>query len=279
MKRPADTVRRGRTKREHPKHFKNHESMTALGNLVNSHPTMADELPLIHTSLSEHLKSFVSSHTLLPSHCKVFDESLVYLFYGRPAYRSNRGSNFGDPVALCPVCFVFKPRTVSSALHRVLPCDSGAVNKPMFQPELHPSDLPDLELNPVIESARRLVSLVFETNKKYFYGEVRAGVSFPAGTVGKRYCDLMLRSGPVGYDDRKSAIEIQVNQIVSLKDQLSFVVLPREFLEETAIQDAIFKTWKCDAIEYPTFSGDAPTAYYSVVRNEVAKRFEAEARL
>jgi hypothetical protein len=70
--------------------------MTALGNLVNSHPTMADELPLIHTSLSEHLKSFASSHALQPSHCTVFDESLIYLFYGRPAYRSNRGSNYGD---------------------------------------------------------------------------------------------------------------------------------------------------------------------------------------
>jgi hypothetical protein len=253
--------------------------MSALGTAIGAHPTIAEELPLIHTSLSTYLTSFATSHTLQPRHCNVFNESLVYLFYGRPAYRSEKGSKYGEPIALCPVCFVFKPRTVSMSLHRVMPCDSGAVNKRLFEPELHRSDLGELELDPVIESARRLVSLVFETNNKYFFGKAKSGVSFPDGTLGKRYCDLLLRPGPADYDDRKSAIEIQVNQIISLRNQLMFVVLPREFLEETGIKEAIFKTWNCEAVEYPTFEGDAPTAYYSVVRNEVARRFEADPTL
>lgn len=250
--------------------------MSTFRALINGHPTMAEELPLIHTSLCERLASFASFHTLTPNHCRVFGEHLVYLFYGRPAYRSERGSKYGEPIALCPVCFVFKPRTVSLHLRRVLPCDSGAVDKPLFQPELNPCDLGELELDPVIDSARRLVSRVFETNKDYFYGKVKAGVTFPDGTVGKRYCDLLLRPGPVDFDDRKSAIEIQVDHIIPLlKGQLEFVVLPREFLEEPTIKEAIFNTWDCEAIEYPTFEGDAPTAYYSVVRNEVRRRFEA----
>ena len=253
--------------------------MTTFRSIVTGHGGMADELPLIHTSRCEFLDAFTTAHSLEPRPCKIFKESLVYLFYGRPAYRSEHGSRYGESIALCPVCFVFKPRTVSLSLRRVLPCDSGAVDKPLFEPELHSSDLGDLELDPVIESARRLVSMVFESNAKYFYGKVKAGVGFPDGTLGKRYCDLLLRPGPTDYDNRKSAIEVQVAKTISLKNQLSFVVLPREFLEETSVKEAIYKSWNCDAIDYPTFEGDAPRAYYSVVRNEVAKRFEIGGQL
>jgi hypothetical protein len=89
----------------------------------------------------------------------------------------------------------------------------------------------------------------------------------------------LLRPGPFDYDDRKSAIEVQVAKTISLKDQLMFVVLPREFLEDTYVKEAIYKTWNCDAIDYPTFEGDKPRSYYSVVRNEVAKRFEIKGQL
>src|ERR1043166_9248953 len=233
--------------------------MTTLGAIVDSHSTMASELPLIHTSRCESLTSIAASHTLDPSPCDIFNESLVYLFYGRPAYRSRRGSKYGESIALCPVCLVFKPHTVSRFLHRVFPCDSGAVSKAKFEPELHANDLAELEMNPQIASARRLVSLLFTNNNHYFYGRVQSGAIFPDGTVGKRYHDLLLRSGPSNYDDRKSAIEVQVNQRIALKDQLMFVVLPREFLEEEMIKKTIVNTWNCDAVGYPTFCGDAPT--------------------
>ena len=135
--------------------------MTNFRSTVNSHPAMAKELPLIHTSRCEFLNSFTASHTLEPRLCNVFSESLVYLFYGRPAYRSQRGGRYGEPIALCPVCFVFKPHTVSSSIHRVFPCDSGAVTSARFEPELRAADLTELSLKPEIESARRLVSLIF----------------------------------------------------------------------------------------------------------------------
>ena len=66
----------------------------------------------------------------------------IYLFYGRPAYRSHRGSRGGEPIVLCPVCFVFKPRTVSQVVYRVYPCDTGAVAADRFTPEILAGDLP-----------------------------------------------------------------------------------------------------------------------------------------
>jgi len=81
---------------------------------------------------------------------------LVYLFYGRPAYRSTKGTKGGEPIALCPVCFVFKPRSVSRSLYRIYPCDSGSVARNRLIPEIRAADLSGLAVDPQIENARRL---------------------------------------------------------------------------------------------------------------------------
>src|SRR6267143_5092924 len=84
----------------------------------------------------------------------------------------------------------------------------------------------------------------------------------------RKHPALLMRTGLVDYDDRKSAIEVQVNQTITLRDQLLFVVLPKEFLEETAIRDAIINVWNCDPVIYATFQGDTPASYYAVVREK-----------
>ncbi len=247
--------------------------------LVAGHPQMAEELPLVHTSRCERLFEIAASNTLKPNPCDVFEESLIYLFYGRPAYRSSRGGRAGEAVALCPVCFVFKPRTVSRKLHRVYPCDSGSVASDRFVPEVTAADLNALALDPQIESARRVVSLLFDHNTSYFLGKAVAGRTFPADSLGARFYDLLLRPGPLDYDDRRSAIEVQVDQAISLTDQLLFVVLPKEFLDDAAIRHAIINIWNCDPVSYPTFRGDSPAAYYAVVRDKVAACFQDATRI
>ncbi len=254
-------------------------AMTAFTRSVAAHAVMAEELPLIHTSLCEYLPAIATTHTLEPRPCNIFKESLVYLFYGRPAYRSSRGIKNGEAIALCPVCFVFKPRTVSCSLRRIFPCDSGAVAGNLFAPDITSADLEDLEIDSQVENARRAVGLFFEQNSNYFAGRVTAGRAFPAGSVEARFYALLQRPGPVGYDDRKSAIEAQVNHSIALRNQLLFVVLPREFLEIDAIRHAIIYEWNCDPIPYPTFQGDAPAAYYSVVRQKVTERFTEATRI
>src|SRR4051812_10235054 len=103
-----------------------------------------EELPLIHTSLSENLPSFAAAGAVTPTLCPILKESLVYLFYGRPAYRSPKGTKAGEPIALCPVCFVFKPRTASREIRFLHPCDTGAVSYDFLMPELSHDDLAGL---------------------------------------------------------------------------------------------------------------------------------------
>ena len=87
--------------------------------------------------------------------------------------RSLQGQTPGDKVVLCPVCFVFKPRTVSASLLRLFPCDTGAVSGNVFKPAISAGDLSELELDPMITSARKAVSLFFDTNSDYFILQAR----------------------------------------------------------------------------------------------------------
>ena len=254
--------------------------MAHFRNIVSAQTKLAEELPLVHTTRCENISSFIASDQIDTTYCTTFKESLIYLFYGRPAYRSKKGRRPGEDVLLCPVCFVFRPQTVSKKVCRVYPCDSGALSKNLFKPDLTKEDLQKLELDPRIESARRLVPLLFENNTNYFYGTCRtliSGVSLP--TPGHRFHQLLLKEGPVAYDDRKSAIEVQVKEPISLRNQLLCVILPRVFLGRRAIRQAILRDWGCDAIPYPTFKGGAPSQYYSVIQVKLAERFEEATRI
>ena len=252
---------------------------STLRAVVSSHPQLCEELPLVHTSRCEKLVPITNSGTITPQPCSVYQESLVYLFYGRPAYRSQLGQQSGEPTLLCPVCFVFRPAKLSQSVRRIVPCDSGSVADDRFVPEIRKADLAHLELHPKIESARRAVSLLFETNANYFIGKVSTGRTFTAGSLEARFYALLQRPGPANFDDRKSSIEVQINQPISLRGQLLFVVLPTEFLDEPDIRKVILYEWNCDPVPYDVVVGSAPADYHAVVRKLVQEKYKDATRI
>jgi hypothetical protein len=53
------------------------------------------KLPLVHVSRGYDFDAILRGDFLTPQPCKVFNRKLIYLFYGRPAYRAKDGNNFG----------------------------------------------------------------------------------------------------------------------------------------------------------------------------------------
>lgn len=254
--------------------------MSHLREIVAQQTLVQPELPLIHTTRCEFLEAFVLSRRIEPRPCVRFSENLIYFFYGRPAYRSLQGARPGEPVELCPLCFVLKPAAIPAAdVRRVFPCDSGAIKEGVFQPDLDWSDQAELALDPSIESARKFVQLCFRDNAGYYFGRLQPILTPDVGSAFARYCTLVQRAPTDRADDRRSAIEVQVTGAVSLIGQLLFVALPRELFQEPAVVAAIRDEWRCDTIPYPTFIGDAPAQYYSVVRDRVTQWFENEGRI
>ena len=251
--------------------------MTSLREMVAAQPLTQPELPLVHTTRCRFLEAFVLSQRIEPRPCNRFSEDLIYFFYGRPAYRLPDGLKPGEPIELCPLCFVFKPATIHPKdIRRVFPCDTGAIRDGLFSPDFAWADHHELVLDPSIESARKFVQLCFQGNTSYYYGRLKPAISPAPGSTLDRYFTLVRRAPTTGADDRRSAIEVQVKSAVYLTGRLLFIALPREFFEEPPIRNAIQKQWKCEAIPYPTFYGDAPTEYHSVVRDRVTQWLEKE---
>lgn len=247
-----------------------------LAETVDTHNGLNEELPLVHTMLWSGLFRLLREPRLSPELCDVFQEHLVYLFYGRPAYRSSR-PNPSQPttdIAFCPVCFVFKPYTLVTPIRRVYPFDTGAACEGLFEPHIAQANWQNYGLSSVIESARRYTHMFFRTNRNYYLASPR--VPPPTGGPGVSTLHALLTwNGVAGYDDRRSAVEVQVASPIALRDALLAVILPGAFLGQDDIRRAVFEEWRTYPITYPTYRGASPSEYYGVIRDRL-ERFLSE---
>lgn len=140
--------------------------VTPFAESVAAHIGSCDELPLVHTTLVDQLDAIVFSAELRPARCGVFHRDLIYLFYGRPAYRSRRSDDTTD-MACCPVCFVFARGKVCN-IHGIYPFDTGAARAGRYLPDIPWADVPAYALQTVIDSARQFTHMFFETNRNYY---------------------------------------------------------------------------------------------------------------
>jgi hypothetical protein len=256
--------------------------MTTLRTIVADQTAAAEELPLVHTTRCEILPYIIANHELRTvTKCDVFDEYLIYLFYGRPAYQNVLGSKPSGSLDLCPVAFVFKPHTVGSMAKRVFACDSGGIHKGHFENHLHPADRDEMQLDTTLDSARKLVSLVFGDNSRYFLGEAKSALptAFASGTPAARFHALLTDTGPITGDDRRSAIEVQMDSPVALDHHLLYVVLPKDILNEAGTREVILQNWQADPIGYNVYVGRQPHEYRTSICDILEQRFRQGGRL
>jgi hypothetical protein len=253
-----------------------------LRQIVATETATAEELPLVHTTRCEILPNIVASHELRSvAECDVFHEYLLYFFYGRPAYRHPLGGEPSGKLDLCPVCFVFKPYTIGVGAKRVFACDSGGIYNGYFKDHLHPPDRDEMQLNTTLDSARKLVPLVFGDNIHYFLGKAKAVIPAPFGTdtPAARYHALLTDTSKLGGDDRRSAIEVQMDSPLALDHHLLYVVLPNDKLNEPGTREAILQTWQADPIGYDVYMGRQPHEYRTTICEILKQRFEQGGRL
>ncbi len=256
--------------------------MTTLREIVAAETATAEELPLVHTTRCEVLPHIVGSHALTSvRECNVFHEHLIYFFYGRPAYRHALGGEPSAKLDLYPVCFVFKPHTIGANAKRVFACDSGGIHNGFFEHHLQPTDRDELRLESTLESARKLVSLVFGDNDRYYGCKAKADcpADFAPGTPAARFHALLTDTGPLAADDRRSAIEVQMDSPVALEHHLLYVILPKEMLDQPGVRETILQVWQADPIFYETYPGAPPHEYTATIRDKLRRRFQEGGRL
>lgn len=223
-------------------------------------------LPLFHSCDGFTFREILESRKLLPSECVVFrDEKLLYLFYGRPAYKDSNplSHKLGH---LLPMVFVLK-NSIGIAGKRVAPFDTGAFKRGLFGKYMHPKmRIEDFLLSPGVEGIRKTISYFFGSNEKYVKGEPKSEVNCDSMDFEIRaYHSLITGVIPEEADDRKASIEIQLDHEIPLtSDTVQAVICPKEFERSEIFQRVVKEELKAKVIPYLSYSLPSPS-YYALV--------------
>jgi len=228
-------------------------------------------LPVTHITDGFAFRSVLTSGQLEVEACTVFEnEPLLYLFYGRPAYRVNSQVLSSAIDAYAPGCFILRPSTAQRP-RRVFPFDTGAFHAERFSEAMHRKMMrDDFALEPDTASARQLIGLFFGTNDRYMRNDPIQDVALPGlAFEASSYHALINSRHENVFDERISAIEIQLDHPLPLGGNVEAVVMPDRFaihevLEAVQAMGAI-------ALPYDYIARLRPEAYtgniYQLVRD------------
>jgi hypothetical protein len=229
-------------------------------------------LPLIHTTDAYNFREIIDNgFELKPKHCDVFNESLLYLFYGKASYvKSQPFNSFLGPYF--PVTFVIDPNSINEVT-RIFPFDSGAFSKKIFE-----NYIPEkLKINSFLleeesldlKSASKIVKAFYKSNENYFQNIPRNDIDINSLNFEVEALVNMMRSKEnTPFDERSSTIEIQVNQELKLIENTLAIILPSVFLDDPKIQELIKKMKNTEFITYSTLRGN-PTYFASVIIDRI----------
>ncbi|MCQ4629397.1 hypothetical protein GB927_005070 [Shinella sp. CPCC 100929] len=206
------------------------------------------ELPLVHISDGYHLLDILQPGVIRATPCKVFDRDILYMFYGKPAYRTKHNGNAFLSCHL-PCAFIFKTDNISERIKSVFPFDTGAFHNNFYKSFFHNSSLiTDFLLPPSIESAKRVVSTFYCSNHEYYCGSSRKNVDIPLlNFEAEGYHELSRApahpdaNSKFSPDERASAIEVHFHEDVDLADRLLGCVLPVTFLDDETVKENLDK--------------------------------------
>lgn len=184
-------------------------------------------LPLTHITDAYRFRGVVEDDQLATADCKVFGEPLLYLFYGRPAYRVSSEIEGTGLDSYWPICFVM--RAGSIAAKRIFPFDTGAFTR--FGDFCHRDMIREdfaLDVDPT--SPQRLLNLFWKGERAYFDNRDHTDYApAPLAFEAKSYSQLIRSKATGPFDERNSTIELQYDQNLPLSGNVEAVILPIDF--------------------------------------------------
>lgn len=238
-------------------------------------------LPYTHITDAYGFRNILENQKITPGFCNVFKENLLYLFYGRPAYRVGADTGKTSLNVFYPICILLKHDCLKTA-ERVYPFDSGAFDSGFFDDHMHKkfnceSFLVDPNLTksgeiPLPDIPSRIVSAFFADNSNYYKNnKVVEPLNFGLLDFEVQcYHELIKTKKITVFDDRRSTIEIQTDKEIPLSsDTVEAVALPKSFMEDNEIFDAIVNKWKSTPLTYGISFHSTPDHFISLIIEEI----------
>ncbi|WP_456707332.1 hypothetical protein [Bradyrhizobium sp. USDA 4452] len=249
---------------------------------LNAHAPVQTLLPFVHITRAYSFDEMLVTERLEPvKGDDNFEEPLIYLFYGRPAYRAKRGNNARLEFEW-PVVLLFDPEKIQNVL-RIYPFDTGAFFLKFYEEFFDPlAKVDDFALNPSLAGISQFVGAFYTGNKEYFDGGSRKNVQIETRQFeAQGLLELARLPGVQGAkssrrerDERSSAIEVQVSKAIPFRDTLLGVVLPEPYLDDDEIKKAL-AYWGVKEIEtYGTLHNTSGDVWVGQVYQTVRKLYE-----
>lgn len=239
-----------------------------------------EEMPVNHIAHLDYLNDFLTNQAIkndyLGIECEVFKRHLLYIFYGKPAFRLLNKSAF-------PICFVLKMPESDPAM--AYPFDTGAFFHNRMDAYFKKTDhrLEDFQVAPLKnQNHRKIVSTFFEDNRQYYESKATRHTSLdglPACVEGyyKMIADPVTDLDQL--DNRKSAVEFLYDIPLELtKDSVELIVLPDiEFnidgtiIEYDKLKNNLEARFNCVVESYQTMTRKPVTDFYDTIHRVVEK--------
>ncbi len=229
-------------------------------------------LPYTHVTDAYAFRDVLECGELRPSPCRVFGSDLLYLFYGRPAYRAAQEEESNGIDAYWPVCFVIDAAKVDPV--RCYPFDSGAFQRGLYADYIyHRMIKEDFEISRGPQTPPRLVNFFWRDERSYYDADARRGLrAMDVDALDfeiKAYRDLIASTGRAPFDERGSAVEAQLDAPLKLRGNTIAVIMPTEFATDAVVRrvEAIGAL----ALPFSTVNRHGPTnmvaQIYDIVRD------------
>lgn len=231
------------------------ESALSLQPIIDNTEPATPLLPLTHSTGAVNFFEIIGCGSILASNCKIYEEELLYLFYGRPAYRPESKILSTSDEGFRPVSILLHP-DIETSIARVVPIDTGAFSKGLFDSHCPKAIRKEhFEINSGVDAASRHVQAFFGDNESYYLSRLRKNLSLESTQlVAKAYTSIQSNSGQTKTDDRRSTIEVHVSADIPLsKATVMAVALPKSFLENDQLRALIVDKWQADVIKYDIY--------------------------
>jgi hypothetical protein len=223
-------------------------------------------LPYFHSCDAFVFKKILEDKKLLVSECKVFNnEKLLYLFYGKPAYKSSNTDSTKLNSNL-PICFILNSEYICN-IKRIIPFDSGAFECGLYKEYLHPHmKLEYFLMHPEQKSISKTINYFYESNGNYFMFKPKEQIQYdPLDFEIESYHNLIKGVSRSSADDRKASIEIQLDQNIEINsDALKAVILPSNFTLSSLVQKVLIEECNAKIITYENY-GVGSSLYYTKI--------------
>jgi hypothetical protein len=221
---------------------------------VRKFPPVKPLLPLVHTTDGFAFRQILGSGKLTPVKCPVFNEALIYFFYGCPAYKPNVNTSPTSVPGYSPVCLVLAPSCLSNMkLKRIYPFDSGAFENRFYHQHLHGNmALSNFELDTSPDTPGQVVASFHDTNEAYYLGQSPTSKRYgPLEFEAQSYYDLLSSRATTDADERRAIVEIQTElPFIFSKGSLLAAVLPKNYLDDPVVANTL-QAWGAEVLTYP----------------------------